>query len=281
LGEPLYLAYGRTGSSGLIENYGRNSYDSLQAKLIKSYSNGVALQVVYTFSKALALCCDALSDKNPAIQAPSYRNLNKAYWGSNRTHFFASSVVYELPFGPGKAWLTHGPVSTIARGWQIQGLLTMYTGAPFTVSADSTSLNAPGNSQRANQVKPGVAILGNTGPGQSWFDPLAFAPVTTASFGSAGFNSIFGPGAINMDAGLSREFHLGERWKFQFRADAFNATNTPHFSNPSANVSNMILNPDGSVKSLGGYTSISSVTGGIGREGIDERMLRLGLRIKF
>ncbi|HEY2019499.1 MAG TPA: TonB-dependent receptor, partial [Bryobacteraceae bacterium] len=66
LGEPLYLKFGRTGSSGLIENYGRNSYDSLQTKLVKSYSNGLAMQVVYTFSKALALCCDALSDKNPA-----------------------------------------------------------------------------------------------------------------------------------------------------------------------------------------------------------------------
>ena len=281
LGEPLYVAFGRTGSSGLIENYGRNSYDSLQTKLIKSYSNGLAMQVVYTFSKALALCCDALSDKNPAIQAPAYRNLNKAFWGSNRTHFFAMSSVYELPFGPGKPWVNHGTASVLARGWQIQGLLTMYSGQSFSVSADGTSLNAPGNTQRANQVKPTVAILGNTGPGQSWFDPLAFAPVTTAAFGTAGFNSVFGPGAINLDAGLSREFHVTERWRIQFRADAFNATNTPHFSNPSANVSNLVLNGDGSVKSLGGYTSITSTNGGIGREGIDERMLRLALRIRF
>ncbi|HEY2017133.1 MAG TPA: hypothetical protein VGH38_26690, partial [Bryobacteraceae bacterium] len=217
----------------------------------------------------------------PAIQAPQYQNLNKAYWGSNRTHFFASSAVYELPFGPGKSRLNHGVVGAIARGWQVQGLLTMYTGQPFSVSSDGTSLNAPGNTQRANQVKPSVAILGNTGPGQSWFDPLAYAPVTTPTFGTAGFNSIFGPGAINLDAGLSREFQIGERVHLQFRADAFNATNTPHFSNPSANVSNMVLNGDGTVKSLGGFTSITSTTGGIGREGIDERMLRLGMRIRF
>jgi hypothetical protein len=281
LGEPLYLKFGRTGSSGLIENYGRNSYDSLQTKLMKSYSNGLAMQVVYTFSKALALCCDALSDKNPAIQAPAYRNLNKAFWGSNRTHFLAMSSVYELPFGPGKSWLNQGPAAVLARGWQLQGLVTMYSGQPLSVSADGTSLSAPSNTQRANQVKQSVAILGGTGPGQSWFDPLAFAPVTTAAFGTAGFNSVFGPGAINLDAGLSREFHLSERWRVQFRADAFNATNTPHFSNPSANVSNMVLNGDGTVKSLGGYTSITSTTGGIGREGIDERMLRLALRVRF
>ena len=279
--EPLFQAFGRTGSSGLIENYGRNSYDSLQTKLMKSYANGLTVNVVYTFSKALALCCDALSDKNPAIQTPQYRNLNKAFWGSNRTHFFATSGVYQLPFGPGKAALNHGVAGAIARGWQIQGLWTMYSGQPFSISADGTSLNAPGNTQRANQVKSQVATLGATGPGQSWFDPLAFAAVTTPTFGTAGFNTVFGPGAINLDAGLVREFQFGERWHLQFRADAFNATNTPHFSNPSGNVSNMVLNADGTIKSLGGYTSITSTNGGQGREGIDERMLQLGLRIRF
>lgn len=279
--QPLNKAYGRTGSSGLIENYGRNSYDSLQTKLTKTYANGLSLTVVYTFSKALALCCDALSDKNPAIQAPQYRNLNKAYWGSNRTHSFAMSSVYQLPFGRGAHLLNHGIGSALAGGWQLQGIWIMYSGQPFSVSADATSLNASGNTQRANQVKPEVAILGNTGPGQSWFDPLAFAPITTPTFGTAGFNSIFGPGAVNLDAGLVREFQLGEKVHLQFRADAFNLTNTPHFSNPSANVSNMVLNGDGTIKSLGGYTSITSTNGGIGREGIDERMIRLGIRVRF
>jgi hypothetical protein len=279
--ESLYQAFGRTGSSGLIENYGRNSYDSLQTKLRKTYSNGLTLNVVYTFSKALALCCDALSDKNPAIQTPAYRSLNKAYWGSNRTHSFAMNSVYQLPFGPGQPWLTHGVAGAIARGWQLQGLFLIYSGQPFSVSADGTSLNAPGNTQRANQVRPSVAILGGTGPNQSWFDPLAFAPVTTATFGTAGFNSVFGPGAINLDAGLVREVQVREKWHLQFRADAFNATNTPHFSNPGSNVSNMVLNPDGSIKSLGGYTTITSTNAFLGRESIDERMLRLGMRIRF
>ena len=139
----------------------------------------------------------------------------------------------------------------------------------------------PGSTQRANQVKPNVAMLGGTGLTESWFDPLAFAPVTTASFGTAGFNSIFGPGMINLDIGLSRTFQIGERWHLRFRADAFNATNTPHFSNPNASVSNLVLNSDGSIKSLGGYTAISSTNGGIGREGIDQRMLQIGVRLQF
>jgi hypothetical protein len=66
----------------------------------------------------------------------------------------------------------------------------------------------------------------------------------------------------------------------QFRAEAFNATNTPHFSNPSANASNLQLNGDGSVRNLGGFTTITS-TSGIGREGVDERVFRFGLRVAF
>jgi hypothetical protein len=168
-----------------------------------------------------------------------------------------------------------------AGGWQLQGLMTIYSGQPFSISADGTSLNASGNTQRANQVKPSVSILGNAGPGQSWFDPLAFASVTTPTFGTAGYNSIFGPGAFNVDLGLSREFQVRERWHVQIRADAFNATNTPHFSNPNGNVSNMVLNGDGSIKNLGGYSTITSTNGGFGREGIDERLLQLGVRIRF
>src|SRR5581483_63164 len=124
---------------------------------------------------------------------------------------------------------------------------------------------------RANQIKPSVAILGNVGPGQSWFDPLAFGPVTTASFGTAGYNSLVGPGAFNLDAGITRDFRIRERLTFQIRADAFNATNTPHFANPSGDISGLVLNSNGSIKTLGGYSSITATSGGLGREGIDER----------
>src|SRR5437588_18160 len=80
-----------------------------------------------------------------------------------------------------------------------------------------------------------------TGPVQSDCDPLAFAPITGVRFGNAGFNSLRGPGIANWDIGLFREFAATERFKIQFRAEAFNASNTPHFSNPGANVSNLTL----------------------------------------
>jgi hypothetical protein len=198
----------------------------------------------------------------------------------DRPHNFNASFIWEMPFGRNKRWASSGIASKLAGGWQFNGLISAYSGTPFTVSASGTSLNAPGNSQRANLVKPTVQILGGTGPNQSYFDPLAFAPVTTATFGTAAFDILRGPGTFNFDAGLFREFTFSERWKLQFRGEALNVTNTPHFANPGANVSNLLLNSDGSIRSLGGYTVITSTTGA-GREGIDERMFRLGLRITF
>jgi hypothetical protein len=56
--------------------------------------------------------------------------------------------------------LNHGVASAMAGGWQLTGLLIMFTGAHFSVSADGTSLNASGNTQRANQVKPSVVHSG-------------------------------------------------------------------------------------------------------------------------
>ena len=79
---------------------------------------------------------------------------------------------------------------------------------------------------------------------------------------------------MNLDLGLFREFSVTERVKIQFRAEGFNVTNTPHFNNPGTNVSNLRLNPDGSVANLQGYSEITSAMD-------DERQFRFGLRVSF
>jgi hypothetical protein len=278
--QPYFQKFGRTADSNIIGNFGDNSYDSLQSTLVRGFANGVQFNASYTWSKAIGQCCDDLSDKNQAIQIPAYMHLNRSLTGYDRTHVFTFSTVSELPFGEGKPFVTTGLGSKLLGNWQVNALVTAYSGTPFSVSAAATSLNAPGNAQRADQVKPDVQILGGTGAGKSYFDPFAFAPVTDARFGTAGFNSVRGPGQINLDIGLVRNFRIGGKRQVQFRAEALNATNTPHFANPGSNVSNLLLNPDGTIRSLGGYTEITSTTG-TGREGVDERVFRLGVRIRF
>ena len=98
-------------------------------------------------------------------------------------------------------------------------------------------------------------------------------------FGNAGFNSLRGPHLYNLDLGLFRNFRITERVQLQFRAEAFNLTNTPHFDLPGNNVSDMVLN-GGRIQDLGGFSEITAVTN-LGRDGIDERQFRFGLRLSF
>jgi hypothetical protein len=180
--------------------------------------------------------------------------------------------VYGLPFGKGQRWVSNGIVAALAGGWQVNGLLSRMSGVPFTVSSSASSLNAPGNSQTANQVLPHVQILGGHGPNAPYFDPNAFSPVTTATFGSTGRNILRGPGIFIMNASLFRNFNLSERFKLQFRAESYGLTNTPSFGNPSATVSNASF-VNGAVTSLNGYDIISSSTG--------ERVVEFGLHLSF
>jgi hypothetical protein len=144
------------------------------------------------------------------------------------------------------------------------------------VATAGTSLNAPGNTQTAQQVLPTVAILGGHGAGAngaSYFNPAAFATVTTVAFGNSGRDILRGPGVFNTNASVFRNFRLTERFVLQFRAEAFNLTNTAQFGNPGATVSSATFNTDGSIKSLNGYTQISSAS--------NERQMRFALKLTF
>ncbi len=164
-------------------------------------------------------------------------------------------------------------VSHIVGGWQVNNIVSFYSGTPFSVTASGTSLNAPENDQRADQVKSDVAILGGIGPTSAYFDPLAFAPVTEARFGTAPFNVLRGPGVASWDLGVFRQFDLPREMNLQIRMEAFNVTNRPRFANPGANVSNLRLNPDGTVANLNGYAVITGTQDG------SERQIRFGVRL--
>jgi hypothetical protein len=124
-----------------------------------------------------------------------------------------------------------------------------------------------------------VAQVGSGVGGQAYFDPLAYAPVTTVAFGTSGFDQLRGPGSNNADMSVFRSFRLTERFKLQFRVEAMNVTNTPHFGNPGTNVSNLQLNSDGSIKNLNGFSQITGLNT-VSRL-IDPRYIRLGARITF
>jgi hypothetical protein len=280
-GEALNQEFGRTATTNFFEPWGHSHYDALQATLSRRFHGGYQIAANYSFSKSITFCCADKDDSGPSIAIPGYQKLNRSVAPFDRTQVFTFSGIAELPFGRGKRLLSHGGfVTALASGWQLNGLLSAYTGTAFTVTGSSTSLNAPGNTQTADQIKPQVAMLGGAGPGQSWFDPLAYASVTQVRFGTSGFDVLRGPGQINVDGALFRTFRITERIATQFRAQVFNVANTPHFANPASNAGSLVLNANGTINNLGGFTVISATTGN-GREGIDQRVFQLALRVSF
>ncbi|MCL4793232.1 MAG: carboxypeptidase regulatory-like domain-containing protein [Bryobacteraceae bacterium] len=270
---------GRNVSTAVVNRIGNSTYDSLQTSLERRYANGFQMNFMYTFSKCISIAGFGNSGDRPSIKIPDAFFLNRSQCGIHQPHNFSSTGIWELPFGKGKNWATSGAAAAILGGWQLNGLMNMYSGNPFTVGTSGASLNAPESGQRADFVGVGKPRkLGNVGRGMAFYDWTQWAPVTTARFGTAGFNTLLGPGLINVDFGLFRHFQITERMRLTFRGEAFNLTNTPHFSNPSSTISNLSLNPDGTFR-----TGVFEVTGvrNTGREGIDERVFRLGLRLQF
>jgi hypothetical protein len=253
--------------------FNTSKYNSLQTQLTRRLGAGI-FGISYTYSKAL----DYGDNDDSGLTwnwIPMLRR-NYALAGFDRTHNFQMYSNYALPFGKGQRWASHGVVAAAAGGWQLNGILSRYSGTPFTVGTAGTSLNAPGNTQTAEQVLPNVAIPGGHGigaNGASYFNPAAFATVTTVSFGNSGRDIIRGPGVFNTNASLFRNFRLTERFQLQFRVEVFNLTNTAQFGNPGATVSSATFNSDGSIKALNGYSQITSAS--------NERQVRFAMKLNF
>lgn len=278
-GQPLFDQFRRTAFTRVYQPVGTGHYDALQANLERRFSQGLSLGVNYTWSKAIGFT-GSVDDSVP-VNALAWFDRNRMLQSYDRTHMLHLTNIWDVPFGRGRKWFNGGGLlSAVAGGWQINNILSLMSGTPFTVTSSGTSLDMPNNQQTADQVKPEVEILGGAGRGQSYFDPLAFRSVTQPRFGTAGPNSLRGPGVVNWDAGLFRQFRLTERVGIEFRAEAFNFSNTPHFANPGANVSNMTLNNDNTIRALGGFSEITN-TINLGRDGIDERQFRLALRLSW
>jgi hypothetical protein len=264
--------FGRTANINMLMPFGTATYNSLQTQLTRRLISGSQIGLSYTFSKAIGYADN--SDSGLTFHSVSQWARNRALTGFDRTHNLQIYGVYELPFGAGKRWATGGAAASLVGGWQLNVILSRMSGTPFTVTSAGTSLNAPGNTQTADQVLSEVKILGNVGRGESYFDPSAFAPVTAVRYGTVGRNTLRGPGVFNSDASIFRNFKLTERFVLQFRTEVFNLTNTPAFNNPGAVVSSPTRRADRSIINLNGYTEITSALS-------TERQFRFALKLTF
>lgn len=260
---PYNKLFGRTVATQMWDGYLSSNYNSLQVAVNRNFSKGLMIKAAYTYSKAIDYT-DADGWASVGWNWGPVFQRNRAAAGFDRTHVLQVGWLYELPFGKGKQLAKSGVGAAILGGWQVNGIMSAYTGTPFTVADSGSLLNAPDNTQTANQVGP-VNKIGAVGPGTFYYAPSSFASVTTAAtFGSTGRNILRNPGVWNTDLNISRDFPVKERLRLQFRGEFYNFANTSHFNGPaSANVASGGAN----------FLSIRSSYG--------ERQIRLALRVQW
>ena len=160
-------------------------------------------------------------------------SLDKQLSGINRAQNLQMYWVYQLPLGKGHNVLNHGAAAWILGNWEITGIISRFSGLPFTIGTAS-SLNASNQGSSASQVLPSVQILGGHDANDPYFNGAAFVNPPTGVLGTTGRDLLIGPGLFQMNASVSRVFLLkGEKLKFQLVGEAFNLTNTVVFSNPN------------------------------------------------
>ena len=259
-----------------------NSYNSLQTKVTRRFSQGSSFGVVWTWSRALDYSDD--EELNFLLfPYPAYWKKDYGPASFDRTHNIEIYGLLNPPFGKGQRWAKQGFARWILGGWQISPAVSIMTGLPFTVQANAAPLGAFGSTQTADLVGPFHLTGGQPpAPGATctstdltchYFDPSAFAVPAAGTYGNTGRNAFRGPGYFNMNLSVARQFNLTERIALQFRADAIGFTNTPHFNNPNATVG---------ASNFGEITSILSPPGQgfFGRDS-GSRVLWLGTRLTF
>lgn len=256
-GRPYVPITGRAQNINMWDSYLNSDYHSLQVAINRSYSKGLMLKGAYTWSKAINMA----DDEGWAGVWWDHEDVfhrNRARAGYDREHMFQMGFVYDLPFLRNN----RSAAGVVLGNWQISGIAALISGPPRSIGASGSSLNAASAVQTADQVGP-VTKLGGVGPGQHYYDPSAFAPVTEVRFGTSGRNIINSPGITNLDLSVFKKFPIDEQKEAQLRVEFFNLTNTPQFRPFNNNVNR------------GNFMTVTST------QPLTERIIRLGLRFSF
>jgi hypothetical protein len=245
-----------------LDSMGNSEYEALQLRLQRRYSNGISLLVSYSWSKAIDLGSGSLVGD---VGASSIRNRDNVGWeraasSASIPQRLVTSFTYALPVGRGRSYR---PASKVLAGfiadWQLNGILTIRDGHPFTVTQSVSSANT--GAARPNW-DPSVHTTGFQPSINDWFDLAQFTSPTQYNFSNEGRDIIYGPGAVNLDASIFKRFLIREGKEAQLRLESFNTLNHPQFGQPNTNVS---------VAAAGSITFLTNTM----------RQLQIGLKFLF
>ena len=223
------------GNINLYESASTSNYNALQVELRKRAAKGLFFGVAYTWSKSLGVAGNGIASTNDNTFVRPDQFTRQALYGPtsfDRRQVLAINYVYSTPkFAWGNAF------SRLATdGWQISGVTQAQTGAPFTpgFSVQSASnINITGSSTEGARIGivPGCDPFTHLDDPFNRLNPACFTAPRPGSLGlESGINYLYGPGVINFDMAVQKEFAVKERLRVQLRVDAFNVFNHTNFS---------------------------------------------------
>jgi hypothetical protein len=208
-------------------------YQGFQNSLQKRFSSGLEFTASYTWSHDMTDNAGYYGTSLSSTASPQdYSNL-RAAWGPapmDARHNFIGSVNYELPIGRGKSFLSHTPgvVNALIAGWRMSGVVTFRTGMPLTIIETPDTTNTGSSGPRPNMVcNPN---LGSAASVSEWFNTACFVRQAPNTWGNSGTGVVRMPGIKNLDYSLEKVIPITETKRLEFRAEAFNLTNTPLFT---------------------------------------------------
>jgi hypothetical protein len=163
---------------------------------------------------------------DPTFQDVRNQRAQKGPSNFDVRHRFVTSGFCQLPFGKSAGFLNH-----LIRDWQLSGVFSAQGGQPFTVTLN-TDPSATGTTAHPNRIADG-ALPADQRSVKHWFDTSAFVAPTCICFGNSGRGVVRGPGFMDLDLGVTRNFQITERFRVQFRAESFNLLNHPNLGLPN------------------------------------------------
>ena len=246
-----------------LSSDGDSHYNAVAFSVERRFQNDYTLTASYTFGKSMDYQSNIVAHGQGNYTNPFNKQYDYALSDFDTRHRFVSSIIWQLPM------LKDSPavIRQVAGGWQLNSIISMQSGNPFSVLAGSdASLDGVGGDRPDLIGDPKLSSDRSKGERVArYFNTSAFQAPVAGTFGSVGRNTIIGPGFASVDFSVLKNFGLpwfvGEGANLQFRAEFYNLFNRTNLNNPNTN---FLLSTFGRITSAG-----------------EPRIMQLALRLTF
>lgn len=252
---------------------GTANYNSFQVSANQRMTEGLQFLVNYTYTHSVDNGSSGFfaSENGPGgggagVQDPYHPNSNEGPSAFNVPQFLSRSMIYQLPFGPGRKYLQSGPASWILGDWQANEIFSIRSGEPFSVLVNGDVANVGSTVFGIGYAR--ANLTGNphvSHPTKSeWFNTTAYS-VPSYSYGNSPRNSLSSDHVTQFDMSAFKRFPITAEGPYlEFRAEAFNILNIINYA-PPANTAN-----------AAGFGTVSSLI-----TGVPPRQLQFTLALNF